>query len=86
MLLLIQRQHRLAEIKRVEEQTQKILQEANELLESRVLDRTQKLTEANQQLHRDMRTARDRNQTEKNAEGIDSCRKTGCARSDVCGN
>lgn len=53
-LLLIQRRHRLAELNRVEEESRKMLQEANELLESRVLDRTQQLTEANQQLRKEI--------------------------------
>lgn len=53
-LLLIQRRHRLAELSRVEEESRKMLQEANELLESRVLDRTQQLTEANQQLRKEI--------------------------------
>lgn len=61
MLLLIQRRHRLAELSRVEEEAKKVLQEANELLESRVLDRTQKLTEANEQLRKEIL---DRQQTE----------------------
>lgn len=61
MLLLIQRRHRLAELSRVEEEAKKVLQEANELLESRVLDRTQKLTEANEHLRKEIL---DRQQTE----------------------
>ncbi|WP_457576971.1 sensor histidine kinase [Desulfomarina sp.] len=47
IVMLIQRRDRLAELNRIEEEARKALQEANELLESRVLDRTQKLTEAN---------------------------------------
>ncbi|EKD34724.1 MAG: hypothetical protein ACD_75C02217G0004 [uncultured bacterium] len=61
MLLLVQRRHRLTELSRVEEEARKVLQEANELLESRVLDRTQKLTEANEQLRKEIL---DRQQTE----------------------
>lgn len=53
-LLLIQRRHRLAELDRLEEESRKLLQEANELLESRVLDRTRQLTEANQQLRKEI--------------------------------
>lgn len=53
-LLLIQRRHRLTELNRVEEESRKMLQEANELLESRVLDRTRQLTEANQQLRKEI--------------------------------
>ena len=54
LLLLVQRRHRLAELNRVEEETRKMLQEANELLESRGLDRTLQLTEANQQLRKEI--------------------------------
>ncbi len=53
-LLLVQRRHRLAELQRVEEETKKMLQEANELLESRVLDRTHQLTEANLKLRKEI--------------------------------
>jgi len=56
-----QRQHRLAEIKRIEEDAKKALQEANELLETRVMDRTEKLTETNQLLRKEIL---DRKQTE----------------------
>ena len=61
IILLVQRQHRLAELNRIEEEARRVLEEANELLESRVLDRTQKLTEANEQLRKEIL---DRQQTE----------------------
>ncbi|MGW8195237.1 MAG: sensor histidine kinase, partial [Desulforhopalus sp.] len=60
-LLLIQRHHRLEDLKRIEEQAKKALEEANEQLESRVRDRTQKLTEANILLQKEVL---DRKQTE----------------------
>lgn len=60
-LLLIQRQHRLAQLKKVEEDARRALQEANEQLESRVFDRTQQLTEANLMLKKEIL---DRKQTE----------------------
>ncbi|KJR98149.1 MAG: hypothetical protein VR65_21715 [Desulfobulbaceae bacterium BRH_c16a] len=60
-LLLLQRRHRLAELSRVEEEARKVLQEANEMLESRVNDRTQELTEANEQLRKEIL---DRQETE----------------------
>jgi DNA topoisomerase VI subunit B len=50
VLLLGQRKNRLAELNRIEQESKKALREANELLESRVLDRTQQLTEANELL------------------------------------
>jgi len=56
-----QRQHRLAEIKQIEEDAKNALQEANEHLESRVIDRTQKLTEINMLLRKEIL---DRKQTE----------------------
>jgi len=46
-LLLFQRQHRLAEINRIEEQTKRALRFANEQLENRVNARTRELTDAN---------------------------------------
>jgi two-component system C4-dicarboxylate transport sensor histidine kinase DctB len=49
-LLLYQRQHRLAELNRIEEETKKALRDANEQLETRVKDRTHELTETNVQL------------------------------------
>lgn len=54
LLLLLQRRHRLAELNRVQEEGRKMLEEANEQLESRVLDRTRQLTEANQQLRKEI--------------------------------
>jgi len=47
VMMLIQRRYRLVELNRIEEEARKGLQEANERLESRVLDRTQQLTESN---------------------------------------
>ncbi|MFH0783701.1 MAG: ATP-binding protein [Pseudomonadota bacterium] len=61
MLLLFQRRHRLVELNRIEENSKKALQEANELLESRVLDRTLQLTETNELLRQEII---DRQQTE----------------------
>lgn len=60
-LLLAQRQHRLAELNRLEEQARRTLQESNEQLESRVLQRTSELTEANRLL---LREIGDRQRTE----------------------
>ncbi len=61
ILLLIQRSHRQADLKRIEEESKRALQDANELLESRVSDRTQKLTETNEMLRKEII---DRKQTE----------------------
>lgn len=61
VLLFLQRNHRLAEMRRIEEESKRALQEANEQLESRVLDRTQKLTETNEMLRKEIL---DRKQTE----------------------
>ncbi|MEE4137100.1 MAG: cache domain-containing protein, partial [Desulforhopalus sp.] len=47
ILLLAQRQIRLAELQWIEEQSKNALQEANEQLESRVEERTRQLTETN---------------------------------------
>ncbi len=60
-LLLLQRNQRLADLHRIEEKSKRALQEANEQLESRVFDRTQKLTEANELLRKEII---DRKQTE----------------------
>ncbi len=60
-ILLVQRNHRLADLHRIEERSKRALQEANEQLESRVSDRTQKLTEANELLRKEII---DRKQTE----------------------
>lgn len=61
VILLFQRNHRLAQLHRVEEESKRALQDANEQLESRVSDRTQKLTEANKMLRKEVL---DRKQTE----------------------
>ena len=53
-IMLMQRQQRLAEMKKIERQAKIALQDANEQLESRVLDRTQKLTEINQLLRKEI--------------------------------
>jgi two-component system C4-dicarboxylate transport sensor histidine kinase DctB len=50
LILLQQRRHRLAELKRIEDQARRALQEANERLESRVQERTSELVESNKQL------------------------------------
>lgn len=60
-LLLAQRQHRFTELNRIEEEARRTLQEANEQLESRVLERTSELTEANRLL---LREIGDRQRTE----------------------
>ncbi|MDK9707704.1 MAG: ATP-binding protein [Desulforhopalus sp.] len=60
-LLFVQRKQRVAELSRIEEESKKALREANELLETRVLDRTQQLTLANEMLQREIL---DRKQTE----------------------
>lgn len=60
-LLLVQRQHRLTELNRLEEEARRTLQEANEQLESRVLERTSELTEANRML---LKEIGDRQRTE----------------------
>lgn len=61
VLLLLQRNHRLAQMHLLEEESKKALQEANELLETRVSDRTKKLTTANELLRKEII---DRKQTE----------------------
>jgi len=53
-IMLMQRQQRLTEMKKIERQAKTALQDANEQLESRVLDRTQKLTEINQLLRKEI--------------------------------
>ncbi len=53
-LLLLQRNYRLGQLHRIEEESKKALQEANEQLETRVSDRTQKLTEANELLRKEI--------------------------------
>jgi len=54
VIMLIQRRYRLIELNRIEEQARRGLQEANERLESRVLDRTQQLTESNTLLKKEI--------------------------------
>jgi len=61
LILLQQRRQRLAELKRIEDQARKALQEANELLESRVQARTSELVDANKQL---LKEIQERKQTE----------------------
>jgi two-component system, NtrC family, C4-dicarboxylate transport sensor histidine kinase DctB len=61
VLLLVQRQHRLTELNRIEEEARRILEEANEQLESHVLKRTSELTETNRLLRREIA---DRQRTE----------------------
>lgn len=53
-ILLNQRQYRIAEMNRLEEEAKRALQRINEQLESRVSDRTQKLTLANKQLKKEI--------------------------------
>lgn len=54
IIMLIQRQNRLGELNKIEEEGRRNLEEANELLESRVLDRTQELTETNTLLKKEI--------------------------------
>jgi len=54
MLLLKQRRQRKIDLNRFEEQARKVLQEANEKLETRVTERTQELTEANVLLRKEI--------------------------------
>lgn len=54
VLLLVQRQHRLSEISRIEEEARTALQESHEQLESRVFDRTRQLTDANEMLRKEI--------------------------------
>jgi two-component system C4-dicarboxylate transport sensor histidine kinase DctB len=56
-----QRQRRLAELKRLEDQSRKVLQELNEKLETRVNERTIELLETNEQL---LKEIQDRKNTE----------------------
>lgn len=64
-LLVRQRGHRLEELKRFEEESRKVLEEANEKLETRVLERTAELTESNMLLRKEIE---DRKKTEKKLE------------------
>jgi two-component system C4-dicarboxylate transport sensor histidine kinase DctB len=61
LLLLMQRQYRLAELGRIREKTRKALQRANEKLELRVQERTSELTLTNKLLRREIQ---DRQRTE----------------------
>lgn len=61
LILLQQRRHRLAELKRIEDKARRALQEANERLESRVQERTSELVDTNEQL---LREIQERKQTE----------------------
>lgn len=53
-LLFKQRRQRINDLKCFEEQSRKVLQEANERLETRVTERTQELTEANTMLRKEI--------------------------------
>ncbi|MBW2659110.1 MAG: sensor histidine kinase [Deltaproteobacteria bacterium] len=53
-LMLGQRHYRLADLNRMEEKVRKGLESANEQLESRVLDRTEKLTKTNRLLRKEI--------------------------------
>ncbi len=61
LALLKQRQRRLSELKRFEDQSRRALQELNEKLESRVDERTNELVETNRQL---LKEIQDRKETE----------------------
>lgn len=54
LLLLLQRRVRNSEMQRIEEQNRKALQDANEQLETRVMDRTRQLTESNELLRKEV--------------------------------
>jgi two-component system, NtrC family, C4-dicarboxylate transport sensor histidine kinase DctB len=60
-LLFVQRKQRMLELRQIEEKSKRDLRQANEQLESRVLERTQQLTETNELLRREIL---DRQQTE----------------------
>lgn len=60
-LLIVQRKQRMRELRQIEEKSKRELRQANEQLESRVLERTQQLTETNELLRREIL---DRQQTE----------------------
>jgi len=53
-LMLVQRHYRLADLNRMEEKVRKSLENANEQLESNVQDRTEKLTQANSLLRKEI--------------------------------
>lgn len=59
LALFRQRQQRLAELKRLEVQSRKVLQELNEKLETRVNERTIELVEANKQLLKEIQDRKD---------------------------
>ncbi|MDR3631083.1 MAG: ATP-binding protein [Desulfocapsaceae bacterium] len=61
ILVVEQRRQRLADLKHFEEQAMKVLQEANTKLETRVVERTQELTETNSLLRKEIE---DRKRTE----------------------
>ncbi|WP_205749208.1 ATP-binding protein [Desulfopila sp. IMCC35008] len=61
VLLLLQRQLRMAELSRIRQEAQKALEEANEQLENRVQERTRELTATNRLLRREIQ---DRQRTE----------------------
>ena len=59
LALLKQRQRRLAELKRLEDQSRRVLQELNEKLETRVNERTVELVDTNKQLLREIQDRKD---------------------------
>lgn len=61
IILFMQRQHRLAQVSKIEEEARKALEEANERLETRVEARTHELTATNKLLRKEIL---DRKQTE----------------------
>ncbi len=61
LIMLVQRRKRLAELKKIEIQSRRALQEVNEQLESRVSERTSELTESNRKL---LKEIQDRKNTE----------------------
>jgi len=61
LVLFKQRQLRLVELKRIQDNAREVLQEANEKLETRVKERTHELVETNEQLRREIQ---DRKNTE----------------------
>jgi len=63
LIMFVQRRKRLAEIKRIEIQSRRVLQEVNEKLESRVNERTSELTDSNRKLLKEI-------QERKNTEAV----------------
>jgi len=59
LALLKQRQRRLAELKRLEDQSRSVLQELNEKLETRVNERTVELVDTNKQLLKEIQDRKD---------------------------